>query len=107
MPSAGYLCRIGNGSYNSSQIGTLNGEIEHQKVVPYLGAGWVFGARKKSGFGFALDLGVFFRGKPDDVTLSASGSGVTASDLALESNNIEDDTEGYHPSIAVGLYYRF
>lgn len=105
--SAGYLYRIGNGSYTSTQVGTLNGEIEYQKVVPYLGVGWDFGARKKSGLGFTLDLGVFFRGKPDDVTLSASGGGVTASDLARESDSIEDDTEGYHPSIAVGLYYRF
>lgn len=107
MPSSGYLYRIGNGTYNSTQIGILNGEIEYQKVVPYLGVGWDFGARKKSGFGVSLDLGVFFRGKPDDVSLSASGGGVSASDLALESDNIEDDTEGYHPSIAVGLYYRF
>lgn len=107
MPSSGYLYRIGNGTYNSTQIGILNGEIEYQKVVPYLGVAWDFGARKKSGFGVSLDLGVFFRGKPDDVSLSASGGGVSASDLALESDNIEDDTEGYHPSIAVGLYYRF
>lgn len=107
MPSSGYLYQIGNGSYTSTQIGTLNGEIEYQKVVPYLGVGWDFGVRKKSGFGVTLDLGVFFRGKPDNVTLSASGGGVTASDLARESDSIEDDTEGYHPSIAVGLYYRF
>lgn len=107
MPSSGYLYRIGNGTYTSTQIGILSGEIEYEKVVPYLGVGWDFGARKKSGFGFSLDLGVFFRGKPDDVSLSASGGGVSASDLALESDNIEDDTEGYHPSIAVGLYYRF
>lgn len=107
VTSPGYLYRIGNGTYNSTQIGTLNGEIEYQKVVPYLGVGWDFGARKKSGFGVSLDLGVFIRGKPDDVTLTASGSGVTQSDLAVERNSIEDDSEGYHPSIAVGLYYRF
>lgn len=106
-PSAGYLYRIGNSSYDSTEIGILNGEIEYQKIVPYLGVGWDFGARKKSGLGFTLDLGVFFRGKPDDVTLSASAGGVTASDLALESRTIEDDTESYHPSVAAGMYYRF
>lgn len=107
VTSPGYLYRIGNGTYNSTQVGTLNGEIEYQKVVPYLGVGWDFGARKKSGFGVSLDLGVFIRGKPDDVTLTASGPGVSPSDLAVERNSIEDDSEGYHPSIAVGLYYRF
>lgn len=61
-PSPGYLYRIGNRNYTSAEIGTLNGEIEYQKVVPYLGVGWDFGARKKSGFGFTLDLGVFSAG---------------------------------------------
>ena len=107
VASPGSQYRIGNGTYTSTQIGTLNGEIEYQKIVPYLGVGWDFGARKKSGFGVSLDLGVFIRGKPDDVTLTASRGGVSQSDLAVESNSIEDDSEGYHPSVAVGLYYRF
>ena len=105
--TSGYLYRIGNGSYTSSQVGTLRGEIEYRKVVPYVGVGWDFGARKKPGFGIALDLGVFFRGDPDDVTLTASGGGVSQTDLILESNNIEDDSKGYQPAVAVGFYYRF
>jgi hypothetical protein len=107
VTSPSYLYQIGNNFYTSAQIGTLNGEIEYRKVVPYVGVGWDFGVRKKSGFGVTLDLGVFFRGKPDDVTFTASGGGVSAADLALERNNIEDDTEGYHHAVAVGLYYRF
>lgn len=99
--------QIGNGYYNSTEIGTLNAEIEYQKIVPYLGVGWDFGARKKSGFGVTLDLGVFLRGKPNDVTLTASGGGVTASDLAMESDSIKNDNPGFHPSVAGGLYYRF
>jgi ABC-type sugar transport system substrate-binding protein len=54
-----------------------------------------------------IDIGVFFRGKPDDVTLTASGGGVLGTDLTLEANNIDDDAERYHPSVAVGFYYRF
>jgi hypothetical protein len=106
-PSPGYLYQVGNNYYTSAEIGTLNGEIEYQKVVPYVGVGWDFGARKSSGFGVTVDLGVFFRGKPDDVTLTASGGGVLAADVARETDNIEDDSEGYHPSAAVGFYYRF
>ncbi len=105
-PSPGYLYQVGNNYYTNTDIGTLNGEIEYQKIVPYVGVGWDFGARKKSGFGITVDLGVYFRGKPDNVTLTSSGV-VTATDLALETDNIEDDTEGYHPAVAVGLYYRF
>jgi hypothetical protein len=106
-PSPGYSYQIGNNTYTNTQIGTLNGEIEYQKVVPYVGVGWDFGARKSSGFGVTVDLGVFFRGKPDDVTLTTTGGVVSAANLALEADNIEDDTAGYHPSLAVGLYYRF
>lgn len=106
-PSPGYTYQVGNTYYNSTDIGTLNGEIEYQKVVPYVGVGWDFGARKSSGFGITVDLGVFFRGKPDDVTLTTTGGVVSAANLALEADNIEDDTEGYHPSVAAGFYYRF
>ena len=106
-PSPGYFYQIGNNSYSSAQIGTLNGEVEYQKVVPYVGVGWDFGARKSSGFGVTVDIGVFFRGNPDGVTLTASGGGVSGADLALEADNIEDDTQSYHPSVAAGFYYRF
>jgi len=106
-PSPGPTYQVGNNYYTSTEIGTLNGEIEYQKVVPYVGVGWDFGARKSSGFGITVDIGVFFRGKPDDVTLTASGTGVSAANLALEANNIEDDTASYHPSVAASFYYRF
>lgn len=106
-PSAGFSYEIGNGTYNAAAIGTLNGAIEYKKAVPYLGVGWDFMARKQAGFGVTVDAGLYFIGKPDDVTLTASGGGVSANDLALERSNIEDDTASYDLAIGVGLYYRF
>lgn len=106
-PTAGALYQVGNGSYTAAQIGTLNGSIEHKKVAPYLGAGFDFMARKKAGFGITVDAGVYFIGKPSEVTLTATGTGVTAADLARERDNIEDDTPSYDIAIGVGLYYRF
>ncbi len=106
-PTAGFTYQIGNNTYSAAAIGTLNGAIEYKKAVPYLGVGWDFMARRKSGFGLTVDLGVYFIGKPDDVTLTASGGGVSATDLTLERSNIEDDTASYDLAIGVGLYYRF
>ena len=106
-PPPGNIYLIGGTPYPSTQVGTLTGNIEYKKVVPYVGIGWDFGARKKSGFGVALDLGVFFRGDPDSVTLTSSGTVVSSANLALESSNIEDDTLGVQPTVAVSFYYRF
>lgn len=106
-PSPGFLYQIGDTYYSSTDIGVLDGGIEYKKAVPYLGLGWDFMARRKSGFGVTVDLGVYFLGKPDDVTLTASGGGVSATDLTLERSNIEDDAASYDLAIGVGLYYRF
>ena len=106
-PAATTSYQIGNTSYTGAQIGTLNGEVEYRKLAPYVGFGWDFMAKKKSGLGVTVDVGVIFRGKPDDVTLTATGATVTSANLALETRNVEDDTLTYHPVVSAGLYYRF
>jgi len=106
-PSAGFLYSVGNNSYTAGQIGTLNGNVEYRKTAPYLGVGWDFMARKKSGFGVTVDAGVYFIGKPNDVTLTASGGGVSAADLAQERENIKDDALVFDLAVGAGIYYRF
>jgi hypothetical protein len=108
QPDPTTLYQIGNNTYTGAQIGTLNGEIEYRKFAPYLGVGWDFQARKKAGLGFNVDVGAVYRGKPDDVSLTASGAPTGIStDLAQEVQNIKDDTPTYHLIVSAGLYYRF
>ena len=106
-PYATTSYQIGNTSYTGAEIGTLNGKVEYRKLTPYVGMGWDFMAKKKSGLGVTVDVGVMFRGKPDDVTLTATGVTVSSTALAQEVQNVEDDTLTYHPVISAGLYYRF
>jgi len=106
-PSPGYLYQIGNNYYTSAQIGTLNGSVGYKKAAPYLGVGFDFMARKKSGFGVTVDAGVYYLGKPDKVTLATTGGAVTSADLNQEIRNIEDDAATYDLAIGAGLYYRF
>lgn len=100
--------QIGNTSYTGAQLGDLNGQIEYRKFAPYVGAGWDFGAGKIRGLGFSVDVGVIYRDKPDDISLTASGNpaGITSA-LAQETRLIRDDTPTYHLLISAGLYYRF
>ena len=108
-PAAGTNYQIGNTTYTGAQIGTLNGKIEYRKPAPYVGIGWDFMANKSSGFGVTVDVGVIYRGEPDDVTLTASGGTTTISSAALmlEEQNVKDDSLTYHPVVSAGLYYRF
>jgi hypothetical protein len=108
-PAATTSYQIGNTSYTGAEIGTLNGKVEYRKLTPYVGMGWDFMAKKKSGLGVSVDVGVIFRGEPDDVTLTASGGSatITSANLALEAQNVKDDSLTYHPVVSAGLYYRF
>jgi len=106
-PSPGYLYQIGSNYYSSAAIGTLNGSVEYKTGAPYLGFGFDFMSRKRSGFGVTVDVGFFYVGKPDEVTLTSTGGGVSAADLALERQNIKDDAATFDLAVGVGLYYRF
>jgi len=98
---------IGGGTYDPSEVGTLNGNVDFDSTVPYLGIGWGNVARGKR-VGFLCDLGVIRQGA-GDVALSASSGLVDPGDLAAEAAKIEDDIEDYElwPVISFGLSIRF
>ena len=102
-PEPGGSYNIGNGSYTSAQIGTLTGKVSHHVGAPYFGVGWDF-LRNKN-LGFTIDAGAYYRNDPD-VWLSSTGT-VSAADLALEAQNIKDDTLTFVPVVKLGLLFRF
>lgn len=97
--------QVGNTNYNAAAVGILRGEVEYRAVAPYVGVGWDFFGREQKGFGLMVDVGLMYIGKPD-VTLTSSGS-VTAADLQLEAQAIEDDALTVDFLIGVGFAYRF
>ena len=107
---------IFNGTlYTVSEVGEVNGDMDFNKVAPYLGIGFGNAAAKNKGWGFMADLGVMFQGKPN-VTLTNSNCTADptvcsrlANDLAAENEELRREAEDfrYYPVVRVGISYRF
>ncbi len=100
---------VGGTPIDASTLGTLNGTVEFgNMIVPYLGVGWGNAVDQDQRWGVAVDVGVFYQGEPD-VTLTQSGSAVSAADLAQEERNLEDefDVFQFYPVATIGLFFRF
>ncbi len=106
-PEVGGLYTIGNTTYPASSIGTLNGKVSYHVVTPYFGVGWDFMVKKT--LGFTIDVGAYYRNEPDvTMTSTATGPGsVSATDLALEAQNIKDDAWAVYPVVKLGMLFRF
>lgn len=104
-PNPFVFYNIGNGYYNYTQIGVLNGKVSWHRGAPYLGVGWDF-LRNKKGLGFSVDVGVYYRGEPD-VSLTASAGGVSQADLDREIRSIEDDVWPLVPTVQLGMTFKF
>ncbi|NTW51930.1 MAG: hypothetical protein HGB22_05025 [Chlorobiaceae bacterium] len=105
--------KIGDQTYSASDIGTLTGNIDFNKVSPYAGIGWGNAVSRHSSLTFSCDLGVMFQGTPK-VSLAASNP-ITAADplfkaeLDKEIAKVKDSTDSikYYPVVSIGLAYAF
>lgn len=95
---------IGNGTYSGATIGSLNGKLSYHVGAPYFGVGWDF-LPKNRNLGFTIDVGGYYRNKPD-VTLFSPNPAI-ASDVALEASYIEDDVWTFLPAVKLGMLFRF
>lgn len=107
----GELQEIGDIEYDWSQIGTLYGSIDTDKIAPYVGIGWGNPLTHNRRWGFTCDFGVAFTDSPD-VTLEARGGTPPVGfeeELAKERKDIEDffDDLRLYPVIAINFFYRF
>ena len=104
VPDPGGTYTIGNTSYTSAQIDSLHGKLSYHVGAPYFGVGWDF-LRGNKNLGFTIDAGAYYRNDPK-VLLTSTGT-VTASDLALETQDIKDDSLSFVPTVKLGLLFRF
>jgi hypothetical protein len=106
---------INDVTYQSSDVGTLDGQVTFKKYVPYAGIG--YGRPIGTGFSLTFDLGVVFQGTPQ-ATLSATcgptsvGTPLCAqlqNDVAAQQAEANDKLKDfrYYPVVAVGLAYTF
>ncbi|MCK7583339.1 MAG: hypothetical protein MZV65_52550 [Chromatiales bacterium] len=102
-----YLYQIGGNYYTSTQMRRTG--RQGSAGTPgrrTSGVGWDFMHGKKKGLDFNLDVGAYYRGEPD-VTLSATGGGVSATDLAIEADNIKSDAWTFMPTVRLGMTFKF
>jgi len=103
---------IGDQTYAGSEVGTLNGKIDFNRIAPYVGIGSDTAFGKNRNCGFIFELGVMFQGTP---TADLSATGPIAFDpefqaeLAKEEKNLQHDLNDYefYPNISIGFNYRF
>jgi hypothetical protein len=118
VPASGFY-DIGGVQVPAGLVGTLDGQIKFDPVVPYLGLGWGNAVGPGRRVRFAADIGAMFQGK-GTVTLTPripAGSPLNnptaraALQILLdrEERDIEDDVADYtvYPVVSIGVSYRF
>lgn len=120
LPPVSGVYDIGGVPVPVAILGTLDGVIEFDPVVPYAGLGWGNAVGPGNKVGFVLDLGVMFQGKgevtltpdiPADSPLNSVPGAREALQILLdrEEREIEEDIADYdlYPVVSIGISYRF
>lgn len=114
-PNASGAYTIQGRSYDAASVGKVNGNVDFNKIAPYLGIGWGRPSTKEKGWSFSTDVGVMLQGAPKT---SLSSSGCTASesvcrefsnDVARENAALRDEVNKFkvYPVLRVGISYKF
>jgi hypothetical protein len=120
LPPASGVYVIGGVPVPVSLVGTLDGQIKFDRLVPYVGLGWGNAVGPGGRVHFAADLGAIFQGK-GKATLTPiipSGSPINSTPgarealqilLDREAAAIEKDVANYrvYPVVSIGVSYRF
>lgn len=103
---------INNQQYTASQVGTLEGKITFPGTAYYVGLGWGLSFDPGSHWGFNVDLGGLYQGKPKfaltaDGTLASNAT--FQSNLAAQQAQTQSDINHYrwYPVGRIGLYFKF
>jgi len=101
-------------TYNASDVGSLDAQVDFNKGAPYFGIG--YGRAINSGLSLIFDLGVLFQGSARskiDVTCGATTPALTCnqlkSDATAEQSKLDDSLRNYkyYPVLSLGLAYTF
>ncbi len=87
-------------SLGNNDFGSLNGIVDTEGTLTYLGIGWGNALNKSGRLGFVVDLGLVFQ--EADVNLGSDSSG---NENSAFSNTLDD--YNYLPVFSLGLSYQF
>lgn len=120
-PSVSGSFTFNGNTYSVADIGVVEGQVDHNRIAPYLGIGWGSAqSSDKAGWSFTSDVGVMYLGRPQ-ATLRSSGCNLggsllsraicnrLATDLPSESGRVEEEIKDYrfYPVVRIGVMYRF
>jgi hypothetical protein len=102
--------RVGSNTYTPAQIGTLSGNVDYNRVAPYVGLG--YGGRVTSWLELGVDAGVLYQGKP---RVSLGASGAFANNPALQADldqarasiKSKIDWTAWYPVLMLSALFRF
>jgi hypothetical protein len=118
VPASGFY-GLGGVQVPAGLVGTLNGQIKFDPVVPYVGLGWGNAVGPGNRVRFAVDLGAIFQGKGKVTLTPQIPAGSPLNDptaraalqvlLDREEADIEKDVANYtvYPVVSIGVSYRF
>jgi hypothetical protein len=102
---------IGEETFTGAAIGSIDGKLELNDAVPFLGVGYDSSFTSSGRWGVRAILGVTFN--DPKVSLSANGIGAANPDLQAalrrEEDGLESDNDWlkYYPVASIGATYRF
>ncbi|HXF44711.1 MAG TPA: hypothetical protein VNK91_01175 [Burkholderiaceae bacterium] len=106
---------INGQTYNTSDVGTVEGSVRFERTAPYIGIGWGAAAAPGRGLYFTSDLGVIFSRATGSVSGTCAPSlnplvcAQLQSDLQAEAQKFKQEVEKvkYYPVVTIGVGYRF
>jgi len=101
---------INGHSYPASALGQLEGKVEFKRASPYFGIGFGNPIKQDKHWGFYVDLGAMYHGRPD-ATLSVTNAIIPQLQVDLKQQELrfEDDARKYafFPIVQLGVSYHF
>lgn len=105
------VVELGNNVYTATQVGTLNGRAEPNRISPALTLGW--SGKNRRGFMFGFEAGALFQGAMKLDTFTATGTArnnaTFRQDLEIERRSLQSDIDKVkvYPILQFAIGYRF
>ena len=108
---------INNVTYDSTQVGKVDGKVDFNNFAPYAGIGYSSSKTKSSGFSFNTEIGVLFQGSANAQLNATCGPALIIagqcsnlqSNLVAEEKQLNDELSDFdmYPVVSIGLGYKF
>ena len=104
---------LGNNTYSAPQIASVQGVAKYDNLAPYLGLGLGNPVLPRKTFGWNVDLGLMYQGRPKTSYSVACGTGVNCAqlqaDASIEAGDFDHDMSKYrlYPVVQAYLTWQF